>query len=67
MAYGKKDLLLYDRESLLHIIEELQLKLKKRNVELNLSRTKLRLLRGRVVKMKGIVEFQRKRILELYS
>jgi hypothetical protein len=67
MAYGKKDLMLSDREALLQVIAELQLKLKKKNVELNLARTKLRLVRTRMLKMKDTVEFQRKRSIELYN
>jgi hypothetical protein len=67
MAHGKKDLMLSDKETLIKVIEELQLKLKKKNLELNRARTKLSLAKTRVMKMKDTVEFQRKRIIELYS
>jgi hypothetical protein len=67
MAYSKKNLMLSDQETLLLVIEELQLKLKKKNNELNTARTKLSLAKTRVMKMKDTVEFQRKRIIELYT
>jgi hypothetical protein len=67
MANGKKTLMLSDKETLLHVIEELQLKLKKKNTELSRARIKLKAARTRMMKMKHTVEFQRKRIIELYS
>lgn len=66
MARGIKDLMLSDRETLLRLIEELQKKLKKKSLELNRARTKLSQARARMTKMKDTVEFQRKRIIELY-
>lgn len=66
MSYNKKDLVLHDREKLVELVDELRLKLKKKNVELNLARTKLRMAKARVMKMKDIVETQRRRIIDLY-
>jgi len=66
MARGKKELMLSDRETLLLVIEELQAKLKKKNMELHKTRLKLNVAKNRVVKMKDTVEFQRNRIIELY-
>lgn len=66
MARGTKDLMLSDKETLLQLIEELQSKLKKKNTELYRARLKLRQARSRMMKMKDTVEFQRKRIIELY-
>jgi hypothetical protein len=66
MSYNKKDLVLHDREKLVELVDELRLKLKKKNVELNLARTRLRIAKARVVKMKDIVETQRRRIIDLY-
>jgi hypothetical protein len=67
MAYLKKELKSGDKEMLLQVIEELQLKLKKKNSELHRVRTKLNVARTRMIKMKDTVEFQRKRIIELYA
>ena len=59
-------MVLHDREKLVELVDELRLKLKKKNVELNLARTRLRIAKARVVKMKDIVETQRRRIIDLY-
>ena len=67
MAYPKKDLMLSDKETLLQLIDELQRKLKKKNIELNRVRTNLSLAKSRVIKMKDTIAFQRKRIIELHS
>jgi hypothetical protein len=56
-----------DREILLKEVEELQQKLKKRNSELTLARTRLRIAKTRLIKLKGTVKFQRDRIVELYA
>lgn len=66
MARGTKDLMTSDKETLLQLIEELQSKLKKKSTELHRVRLKLRQARSRMMKMKDTVEFQRKRIIELY-
>jgi hypothetical protein len=61
-----KDLLTSDKEALLEIIEDLQSKLKKKNKELYLARTRLSTAKAKMLKMKDTVQFQRQRILELY-
>jgi hypothetical protein len=66
MSYTKKQIHESDREALIQMVAELQTKLKKRNAELLQARTKLHAARSRMTKMKDTVEFQRKRILELY-
>ncbi|HEY0740476.1 MAG TPA: hypothetical protein VGD40_03405 [Chryseosolibacter sp.] len=66
MARGTKDLMTSDKETLLQLIEELRGKLKKKNSELHRARLKLSQARSRMMKMKDTVEFQRKRIIELY-
>ena len=66
MSYTKKQIHESDREALIQMVAELQTKLKKRNAELLHARTKLHAARSRMTKMKDTVEFQRKRILELY-
>jgi hypothetical protein len=66
MAYRKKKLMSSDTETLVKIIEQLQLKLKKRKIDLDRTRTKLNVARAMVMRMRDTVEFQRKRIIELY-
>ena len=66
MANAKKELVLSDRETLIQVIDDLQAKLKKKKMELHKTRLKLNATKEKVVKMKGTVEFQRNRIIELY-
>jgi hypothetical protein len=56
-----------DREMLLKEVEILQQKLKKKNSELTLARTKLRLAKASLMNLKGTVKFQRERIVQLYT
>ena len=67
MSYSKKELQAHDHETLITIIEELQLTLKKKNCELKNTRMKLRITRSKIMKMKEMLRFQGKRILELYQ
>jgi hypothetical protein len=67
MRYKKKDLLLSDKETLVEVINELQLKLRAKNAALKKTQSKLVEARGKVLKMKDTVQFQRRRIVELYS
>ncbi|HYC86293.1 MAG TPA: hypothetical protein VEB86_13765 [Chryseosolibacter sp.] len=67
MTYSKKRLKMSDRETLIQIVEELQHKLKVRNLELRRARTRLRATKGRMSKMQDTVQFQRQRILQLYA
>jgi len=55
-----------DREALIQMVFDLQLKLKKKNEELHRARIKLNGAKSRMGKMKDTLQFQRKRILELY-
>jgi hypothetical protein len=67
MRYKKKDLLLSDKETLVEVINELQVKLRAKNAALKKTQSKLVEARGKVLKMKDTVQFQRRRIVELYS
>jgi hypothetical protein len=67
MRYKKKDLLLSDKETLMEVINELQVKLRAKNAALKKTQSKLVEARGKVLKMKDTVQFQRRRIVELYS
>jgi len=66
MPYQKKELLEYNHNTLISIIEELQLRMVQRNSKLKDVRSKLRTMRSKVMKMKGMLQTQAKRILELY-
>ena len=66
MAYTKRDVKESDKESLVQIVIDLQLKLKKKNAELHLARTKLNVSRTKMQKMEETVRFQRQRIIDLY-
>ena len=65
-THFKENLMLRDRETLVEMIEYLQLKLEGKNAELLRVRLKLNVAKTRVMKMKDTVAFQRKRILELH-
>ncbi|MEO7992209.1 MAG: hypothetical protein ABI663_21845 [Chryseolinea sp.] len=66
MMYTKKNVMERDKDSLIQIVIDLQLKLKKKNEEILRTRTKLNAARTRMQKMDETVRFQRNRILELY-
>ncbi len=55
-----------DKETLMQMVIELQLKLKKKKEELHRTRVNLKTARTKMAKMKSTVVFQRNRILELY-
>ena len=66
MAYTRKVVLTSDKETLIEIVGNLQLKLKNKNAKLFHTRTKLKSTKNKMMKLKNTVDFQRKRILELY-
>jgi hypothetical protein len=66
MNYSKKTLRESDKDELVAMIHDLQDKLKKKNTELTRTRKKLNTAKSTIRRMKGTVEFQRKRIIELY-
>ena len=66
MAYTKRNVNESDKDSLVQIVIDLQLKLKKKNAELHLVKTKLNVSRTKMHKMEETVRFQRQRIIELY-
>jgi hypothetical protein len=66
MTYTKKKVLKSDKDSLVQIVIDLQLKLKKKNAELQVVRTKLNVSRTKILKMEETVRFQRQRIIELH-
>jgi hypothetical protein len=67
MSYSKKQLQAYDHKTLIATIEDLQQTLKGKNRELKDVRMKLRITRSKILKMKEMLRFQGKRILELYQ
>ncbi len=66
MMYKKKNVLESDKDSLIQIGIDLQLKLKKKNAEILRTRTKLNAAPSKMQKMEDTVRSQRNRILELY-
>jgi hypothetical protein len=62
----KKIVMTSEKEALIELVFDLQLKLKKKNAELIRLREKLKNSRSRMMKMKDTVQYQRRRILELY-
>ena len=66
MGYPKKIVQASDKDSLVEMVLDLQTKLKDKNAELLRVRTKLNLTKEKVMKLKDTVEYQRRRILELY-
>jgi hypothetical protein len=55
-----------DTAVLIERLGELELKLKKKQEELRRTRTRLNAAKGKLVKLKETVAFQRQRIIELY-
>ena len=66
MPYSKKALQDSDRDALITIIWEMEGRIKKKHAELMGARKKLSTAKATIRRMKGTVEFQRKRIIELY-
>jgi hypothetical protein len=66
MSYPKKVVQLSDKDSLVEMVLDLQTRLKDKNAELLRVRAKLSSTKGRVMKLKDTVEYQRRRIIELY-
>ena len=66
MSYTRKNVMTSDKDALVQMVFDLQMKLKKKNEELHRARVKLNGAKSRMIKMKDALEFQRKRILELY-
>jgi hypothetical protein len=63
----KKSLMEAEPEVLMNIISELEIKLKKKNEMLSRARMQLSKARVSVQRLKGIVLYQRERILKLYE
>jgi hypothetical protein len=66
MTYQKKVVLMSDKETLIQMVMDLQLRLKKKNSEPHRARMKLKAAKDKMTKKKDTVIFQRNRILELY-
>jgi hypothetical protein len=66
MTYTKRNVMESDKDSLIQIVIDLQLKLKKKNAEILRTRTKLSAARTKILKMEETIRFQRNRIVELY-
>lgn len=68
MSRSKKSSLLEaDTEELMNVIGDLEAKLKKKNEMLTRTRMQLSKARSTVQRLKGIVLYQRERILKLYE
>lgn len=57
----------YEKEDLIALLEEIAHKPEEKNFKLRSAREKLNSMKMRVIKMKEIVNYQRERIIELYS
>jgi uncharacterized protein (UPF0305 family) len=55
------------QEELIGIVNDLKEKLKKRNQDLTRTRERLSKARSRIQKLKGIVSYQRERIIQLHA
>jgi hypothetical protein len=66
MVYHKKVVMTSDKETLIQMVMDLQLRLKKKSTELHRTRLKLKVAKTKMTKMKDTVAYQRNRILELY-
>ena len=66
MPYPKKTLQASEKEALIDMINDLEGRLKKKHAELMITRKKLSTAKATIRRMKSTVEFQRKRIIELY-
>lgn len=67
MSDERKHIVWSDKETLVQMVVELQLKLKKKNDELTRARVRLSHAKSRLRRLKDTVASQRKRIIELYS
>jgi hypothetical protein len=63
----QEDLNNYTKEELLRLVDDLQTTLKKKSELVYQLRIKLGAAKSKINVMKGRVDFQRKRILELYQ
>lgn len=66
MPHSKKTLQASDKVELIEMISDLEGRLKRKHAELMRTRRKLNTAKATVRRMKVTVEFQRKRIIELY-
>jgi len=66
MAYPKKKIDLSDKDALVEMVHDLQDRLKRKNEDLSRARKKLNAAKSTIMRMKNTVEYQRKRIIELY-
>jgi uncharacterized protein (DUF342 family) len=64
---SQKRFAMASQEELIGIVNELQEKLKKKNQDLTRTRERLSKARSRIQKLKGIVAYQRERIIQLHA
>jgi len=57
----------FDQEYLVRLLEGITKKYEREHTQLKATRQKLRQVQNRLIGMKGIVEYQRERIIQLYS
>ena len=55
-----------DKEELINLVEKLSSRAEEKAAELRVSKEKLNSARRRMIKMKDILQYQRKRIIELH-
>jgi hypothetical protein len=67
MRYSKKNLELLKKSELIQIIDELHVKIGKKNSSMRKLQVRLNNARMRVQKMNDTVRYMRKRLLELYQ
>lgn len=53
-------------ENIIELVNELQLKLKRKNEQLTLSRRRLNKAKSNIKRLQGIISYQRERILDLH-
>jgi hypothetical protein len=56
-----------EKEELVELVKELQLKLKRKHLRLSNAETRLGKAKDSIVRLQGIVTYQRERILEFYK
>jgi hypothetical protein len=67
MGRHKRDLSETQIENLIELVQELQLKLKRKNEYLTMSRHRLSNAKRNIKRLQGIISYQRERILKLYN
>lgn len=67
MRYSKKDLMRLEKNDLIGVIDELLVKISKKNESIRKIHVRLKNAKSKMHKMNDAIRYQRKRILELHS